>query len=107
MLRYYIKNYSGKLCPQKQLLCQLNNNKLPNHIIGWIKQENTSILRKKRKTIRNPPGYELAHERGRENIKGYGYEHTNFVFINDHRIQHKFDNNGKCNKERPYDVYLL
>ena len=44
---------------------------------SWIKQELDSIFRKKRRTIRNPKGYELAHKRGMEAAKGFGYEHSN------------------------------
>ncbi len=51
--------------------------------------------------LRNPPGKDLAHERGRENAKGYGYEHANLQNRKDHRSQHKLDNWGKNNKERP------
>ena len=36
-----------------------------------------SIERGKRATIRNPPGKDLAHERGREASKGYSYEQSN------------------------------
>jgi hypothetical protein len=51
--------------------------------------------------LRNPPGKDLAHERGRENKKGYGYEHSHLQNRKDHRTQHKLDNWGKNNKERP------
>jgi hypothetical protein len=36
-----------------------------------------AIQRGKRSTIRNPPGKDLAHERGREAAKGYDYSHSN------------------------------
>ncbi|SBS36452.1 Adenosine monophosphate-protein transferase and cysteine protease IbpA precursor [Marinomonas spartinae] len=68
---------------------------------GWIKQEKNSIARGNRKTIRNPPGKDLAHERGREAAKGYGYEHSNLQDRKLHRLQHKYDNFGRKNKERP------
>lgn len=68
---------------------------------GWIEQEQNSIARGNRKTIRNPPGKDLAHERGREATKGYGYEHSNLQDRKLHRLQLKYDNFGRKNKERP------
>ena len=66
-----------------------------------LKQEKNQIERGKRKHMRNPPGRDLAHERGREAAKGYSYKHSNLQNRNDHRTQHKYDNNGKKNKVRP------
>lgn len=54
-----------------------------------------------RKNIRNPPGKDLAHERGREAAKGYSYKHSNLQDRDLHRRQHKHDNGGRKNKERP------
>jgi RHS repeat-associated protein len=68
---------------------------------GWIKQEQNAIERGQRDTIRNPPGKDLAHERGREAAKGYSYEHSNLQDRDLHRTQHKFDDIGRANKERP------
>lgn len=68
---------------------------------GWIKQEVNAIEQGNRKYIRNPPGKELAHERGREAAKGYDYEHSNLQDRDLHRLQHKYDNYGRANKERP------
>jgi RHS repeat-associated protein len=65
---------------------------------GWINQEINSINRGQRKSIRNPPGKDLAHERGRESAKGYGYEYSNLQERNLHRLQHKYDNFGRKNK---------
>tara|TARA_B100001250_G_C19436836_1_gene629938 strand:+ start:166 stop:453 length:288 start_codon:yes stop_codon:yes gene_type:complete len=70
---------------------------------GWIKQE----LNRNKQNIRNPPGKHLAHERGREKAKGYGYEHSKLQIISNHKLQHKFDNMGKNNKERPFDLLYL
>ena len=42
-----------------------------------------------------------THERGREASKGYGYEYSNLQDRDLHRRQHKFDNYGRKNKERP------
>ena len=68
---------------------------------GWIKQEQNAIERGNRKNIRNPLGKDLAHERGREAAKGYGYEHSNLQDRDLHRLQHKYDNFGRKNAERP------
>ena len=57
----------------------------------------------KKTTIRNPPGKDLADERGREAAKGYSYKHSNVQNRADHRRQHKYDKNGKANKERKLD----
>jgi len=68
---------------------------------GWIKQEINSIERGQRSSIRNPPGKDLAHERGREAAKGYGYQHSNLQDRDLHRLQHKYDDFGRANPERP------
>lgn len=68
---------------------------------GWIKQEMNEIDAGKRTSIRNPPGKELAHERGREAAKGYSYEHSNLQDKDLHKTQHKYDDFGRKNKERP------
>jgi RHS repeat-associated protein len=67
---------------------------------GWIKNEQRHIKTGNRDTIRNPPGKDLAHERGREAAKGYSYEHSNLQSRDLHRTQHKFDDFGRANKER-------
>jgi hypothetical protein len=69
---------------------------------GWIKQEQNSIERNQRTRIRRPPGKELAHERGREAAKGYGYERSNLQDKDLHKLQHKYDGFGRKNKERPF-----
>jgi RHS repeat-associated protein len=68
---------------------------------GWIKQERNSIARGKRDTIRNPPGKDLAHERGREAAKGFSYEFSNLVDRVLHKIQHALDDFGRDNAPRP------
>ncbi|MCH4829755.1 polymorphic toxin type 8 domain-containing protein [Flavobacterium columnare] len=65
------------------------------------KIRNESIERGNRKSIRNPPGKDLAHERGREAAKGYSYKNSNLQDRDLHRRQHKYDNGGRKNKERP------
>jgi hypothetical protein len=74
---------------------------------GWIRQEINQIERGKRKTIRLPgssrkrvldgekyggnSGKELAHRRGFEARKGYGYEHSDLQDKVLHKLQHKHE----------------
>lgn len=89
---------TGKQAKLKELA---NDPKLGKADKGWIKQDMNEIKAGKRKNIRNPPGKDLAHERGRESAKGYSYKHSNLQNKADHKIQHKYDKNGTKNKERP------
>ena len=70
---------------------------------GWIKQEQNAIERGQRTTVRNPPGKQLAHTRGREAAKGYSHVESpsNLQDTDLHQTQHKFDDYGRGNKERP------
>lgn len=109
-----VKNYLGKLKQQDKLKLLMNDIYISKNVKGWIKQELNSIERKSKnknnrikKRIKVPPGYNLSHERGRKKIKGFGYEHTNLVLIEDHKNQHKFDNFGRYNKIRCFDkIYI-
>jgi len=92
---------AGRSGKQARLRELANDPKLGKADRGWIKQEQNSIARGNRKTIRNPPGKDLAHERGREAAKGYGYKYSNLQDRKLHRTQHKYDNFGRNNKERP------
>jgi hypothetical protein len=93
----------GRKGRQKRLRELGQDDKVSSSDRGWIKQEVNSIRRGDRKNIRNPPGKELAHERGREASKGYGYEHSNLQDKKLHKLQHKYDNFGRKNKERPLE----
>tara|TARA_B100000575_G_C23097694_1_gene633171 strand:+ start:1286 stop:1663 length:378 start_codon:yes stop_codon:yes gene_type:complete len=109
-----ITNYLGKLKQQEKLKMCANDLKLAKYLRGWIKQEINSIERnsknnnnKVKKRLKVPPGYQLAHEKGREKAKGFGYEHSNLILKSDHKIQHKFDNNGKSNNPRHFQkIYI-
>lgn len=68
---------------------------------GWLRQEINSIERGNQRSIRNPPGKDLAHERGREAAKGYSYKYSHLQDRSNHRTQHKYDNYGPANAERP------
>ena len=92
------KGRSGKQARLKELAKDPKTGKADK---GWIKSEMNQIERGKRKTIRNPPGKDLAHERGREAAKGYSYKHSNLQDRDLHRRQHKHDFGGRKNKERP------
>ena len=94
------KNYKGKQNRQQRLKDLADDDKVSSADRGWIKQEMNEVKKGKKGHLRNPPGKDLAHERGRENAKGYGYEHTKIQNRKDHRTQHKFDNWGRKNKER-------
>jgi hypothetical protein len=77
------------------------HDKLGSSDRGWIKQEMNSIERGQRKTICNPPGKDLAHERVREAAKGYDYSHSNLQDRDLHQLQHSYDDFGRANTERP------
>ena len=96
------KNFAGNQNRQQRLKDLVNDDKVSSADRGWIKQEMNEVSRGKKDHLRNPPGKDLAHERGREKAKGYGYEHTNLKNREDHQSQHKLDDWGRKNKERPY-----
>ena len=91
----------GRRGKQKKLRSLVNDPKVGKADKGWVKSEINQIKKKKRKSIRNPPGKDLAHERGREASKGYDYSHSNLQDRDLHKLQHKHDKNGLLNKERP------
>jgi len=92
---------AGRAGKQARLRELANDDKLGSADRGWIKQEMNSIEQGKRSKIRNPPGKDLAHERGREAAKGYDYSHSNLQDRDLHRLQHKYDDFGRANAERP------
>jgi hypothetical protein len=92
---------AGRAGKQARLRELANDDKLGSADRGWIKQEMNSMERGQRSTIRNPPGKDLAHERGREAAKGYDYSHSNLQDRDLHRLQHKYDDFGRANAERP------
>ena len=91
----------GRAGKQARLKELATNNKLGSADRGWLRQELNSIERGHRDTIRNPPGKDLAHERGREAAKGYSYKYSNLQDRDLHRIQHRYDDFGRANRERP------
>ncbi|WP_196804833.1 polymorphic toxin type 8 domain-containing protein [Methylopila sp. M107] len=99
--RSVLRNYSGRSGRQQRLRDLGKDDKIGRADRGWIKQENNSIDRGQRNSIRNPPGKQLAHERGREAAKGYDYNNSNLQGTDLHKLQHSHDNFGRLNKERP------
>ena len=85
-----VKFKAGRVGRTNRLL-ELLKEKQPRHIKGWIRQELNEIARKKKTHIRNPKGYELAHKRGFEARKGFGYKHSKLRTKKGHKIQHKVD----------------
>ena len=77
-----------------------NDSKLGKADRGWIKQERNNMKRKNRSTIRNPIGKVLAHPRGKEAAKSYSYKESQLQLESNHKLQHKYDNNGKRNKDK-------
>jgi RHS repeat-associated protein len=92
---------NGRSGRQERLREISNDQKSSRSDRGWIRNEQRQIKQGNRSSIRNPPGKDLAHERGREAAKGYSYRHSNLQDRELHRTQHKFDDFGRANKERP------
>lgn len=95
------RSKAGRVGKQGRLRELADDPKVSSADSGWIKQDMNAIERGKRRTIRNPPGKDLAHERGREVAKGFGYEHSNLQDKDLHRLQHKYDDFGRKNQVRP------
>jgi hypothetical protein len=96
-------NGSGRAGAQERLRQIANDPNTSRADRGWIRQEQNSIDRGQRSSIRNPPGKDLAHTRGREAAKGYSHTESpsNLQDRDLHRTQHRFDDFGRANKERP------
>lgn len=88
----------GRAHGQERLRELLNDDKLSSSLKGWIRQEINAIASGKRSIIRRPPGYELAHKRGFEASKDFGFLFADLQLSSLHRTQHKFDKQGKLNK---------
>ena len=91
--------YKGGRGYKNQRLRQLANNpKQPRHVRGWLKNERRRVQQGRSKYFRNPQGYDLAHYRGYEASKGFSYRYSHLNTRKNHRLQHKYDKNGKRNK---------
>ncbi|MGY0374216.1 polymorphic toxin type 8 domain-containing protein [Clostridium sp. JNZ J1-5] len=85
----------GRTGKQARLRQIATDYKVSSALRGEIKRDINLIKKGKRKTIRVPNGYELAHKRGFEARKGYGYKHSDLQIIKNHRTQHKYDKYGR------------
>lgn len=92
---------AGRAGKQARLRELSADDKLGSADRGWIRQEMNSIERGQRAKIRNPPGRDLAHERGREAAKGFSYKNSNLQDRDLHQLQHKYDDFGRANAVRP------
>lgn len=95
----YVKSKKGRSGKQKRLKEILNDSKVSSSLRGEIKRDVNEIKKGKRKNIRVPKGYELAHRRGKEARYGFGYEESDLQVIKNHRTQHKIDKYGKRRKK--------
>ena len=84
----FAKGRNGK---QQRLKDAGDDPKEGSSVRGWIKQEKNNVARGKRTTIRVPPGKNLAHDRGKEAAKGYGYDHSKVQDIDLHKNQHQVE----------------
>ena len=69
----------------------MDDAKVARSLRGWIKQEADRIARKRAKTLRVPPGYVLAHKRGCEARKGFGYGYADLQTVANRLLQHKHE----------------
>jgi hypothetical protein len=81
----------GRKGKQQRLIELGVDPKQPSEIRGWIKNEQRHIAQGNRTSIRNPPGYDLAHRRGFEARKGYGYDHADLQLGDLHKLQHRYE----------------
>ncbi|WP_275667942.1 polymorphic toxin type 8 domain-containing protein [Paenibacillus oryzisoli] len=72
-----------------------DDDKVSSFLSGDINRDINEIKRGKRDNIRVPQGYQMAHRRGYEARKGYGYEYSDLQITKNHKTQHKYDYNGK------------
>ena len=100
---YNAAKASGRAGKQARLRKLIDDPNVSSADRGWLKNESRHVEHGDRATMRNPPGKDLAHERGREAAKGYDYEHSNLQDRDLHQTQHKFDDFGRANNERPVD----
>ncbi|WHY83721.1 polymorphic toxin type 8 domain-containing protein [Siminovitchia fortis] len=97
---YRFAKGTGRQGKQAKLRSLINDPKQPKHVRGWIRNEKRHIKNGKRKNIRVPIGYELAHKRSYEARKGASYKHSSLQVIRNHRLQHFYDGYGKGRKNK-------
>ncbi|WP_305819758.1 polymorphic toxin type 8 domain-containing protein [Erythrobacter sp. JK5] len=79
---------SGKQARLRELV---NDPKLSSRIRGELRRDLNEIARGKRRRLRVPQGMNLAHKRGFEARRGYGYDNSDLQDIQLHKIQHRID----------------
>ncbi|EYE87298.1 hypothetical protein Q428_14025, partial [Fervidicella metallireducens AeB] len=89
-----VKN-TGRTGKQARLREIAKDDKVSSALRGEIKRDINQINRGKRTTIRVPNGYQMAHKRGYEARKGFGYSHSVLNDTNLHKLQHKYDKYGR------------
>ncbi|QTD40857.1 T7SS effector LXG polymorphic toxin [Sporosarcina sp. Te-1] len=89
------KGNPGRTGKQSRLKEIADDNKVSTALRGEIKRDINEIKLGKRKNIRVPQGYHLAHRRGYEARKGYGYKYSDLQTIKSHKTQHKHDGYGR------------
>jgi len=81
---------------QKRILAKDKN--VARHIRGWLRNEKRSIRKgnsREGRSIRNPPGYELAHKPLTPARKGFNYPNNSAWQVEDiHNIQTKAERNA-------------
>lgn len=95
------KSHKGRAGKQQRLKALGQDDKASSADRGWIQQDQNAIARGNRKTIRVPPGKELAHRRGYEAHKGYDYSHSELQEQGLHRLQHKYDRFARKTRVNP------
>ena len=81
----------GRAGKQARLRELANDPNQPSEVRGWIKNEMNHIQSGNRSTIRVPPGYELAHQRGFEARLGFDYEYADLQSKDLHLLQHRIE----------------
>jgi hypothetical protein len=86
---------AGRRGKQQRLRELADDPNAPSWVRGWVRQDLNEIAEGQRKRIRVPPGYELAHRRGQEARRGFGYEFSDLKDILTHRRQHRIERLGQ------------
>ncbi|MEM7665647.1 MAG: polymorphic toxin type 8 domain-containing protein [Pseudomonadota bacterium] len=81
----------GRTGKQARLRSLVNDPKLSSRIRGELRRDLNEIARGKRRRLRVPEGMNLAHRRGFEARRGYGYDYSDLQDIQLHKIQHRID----------------
>lgn len=86
---------------KQQRLRELSNDpSLGKAARGSLKQDMAAVQKGQRKSIRVPNGHHLVHPRGQEAAKGHDYRNAKLNTIELHRLQHKYDQNGRLQRQR-------